>query len=133
MKRLIGLAAFAALLSVSAQAQTKAPSVSGSSPITGGSYSGGGGSGGLGSGSSGRLPSYPPAQFRVNAVSGTQEAFSPSTFLTYDQAIAAGKAALASTKTLAEIAAENSSAQKAKAKVAFVQDAHGNIIAVPQQ
>jgi hypothetical protein len=133
MKRFIGLAAFVALLSAPAHAQNKAIGVSSSNPITGSSYSGGGGGGGgLGSSSSGRLPRYPPAQFAVNAVSGTEEAYNPSTFLSYDQAIAAGKAANAGTKSLAETAVENSNTQKAKAKVAFVQDADGNVVAIPR-
>jgi len=103
-----------------------------SNPNTSGSYSGGGGAGGLGSSGSGHLPSYPLAQFAVNAVSGTNEEFTPSTFLTFEQAIAAGKAAMPDTRPLGEVAQENSDAQKAKAKIAFVQDASGNVIAVPR-
>ena len=135
MKRFIGLAAFVALLSAPAHAQNKATGISGSNPIIGSSYGGGAGGGGLSGSSSGsgRLPSYPPARFAVNAVSGTEETYNPSTFLSYDQAIAAGKAAaVAGTKTLAQIAAENSNTQKVKAKVAFVQGANGKVVTIPR-
>jgi hypothetical protein len=129
MKKILGAAALVLLFSVPALAQYKPPS----GPVT---YSGGGGGGGaLSGGSTGsRLPNYAPAQFATAAASGSDSTFAPSTFLTFDQAVAEGKAeALAVHKSLAEVAAENNARAKAKAKYAFVQDTSGRVVTTPQQ
>jgi hypothetical protein len=132
MKRLLVFATFVALFSAPARAQSKSAGSSGTGYPTNSGYSGGGGGGfSGGGGNSGPLPDYPPAHFAMNAISGTEDAFSPSTFLPFEQAVAAGKAAAAArAKSPAEAAKENSDAQKAKARVVFVQDAAGNVIPV---
>lgn len=73
--------------------------------------------------------SVPPTHFAVSHVSGTDADFIPSSFRTFEQAVAEGRAALAAqARTLAQIADENSKTQKTKAKLAIVQDASGNVI-----
>jgi len=62
-------------------------------------------------------------------VTGTDADFTPSSFRTFEQAVAEGKAALAAhARTVAQVADENSKAQKAKARLAIVQDASGKVI-----
>ena len=96
------------------------------------SYGGGGGYAGTGGGIGGSasfqtLPSIPPANLPSTAVSGSDASFVPSTFLPYNQAIAAGKAVLdAQHKSVAEAAAENSRARRLKAKTAIIENAAGN-------
>ena len=75
------------------------------------------------------LVSTPPAHFAVSRVGGTDADFIPSSFRSFDQAVAEGKAILAAqARTLVQIAEENSKAQKAKARLVIVQDASGNVI-----
>ncbi len=139
MKRFLGVAAFVLLFSISAQAQVKASAGSSGSSATN-FNGGGGGTGGSGIGGSSmggtngaRLPSYPRATFDVTAVSGGDPSFAPSTFLSFDQAVAEGKAMIAANrKSLGQIAMENSTAPKAKAKFSFVQDANGNVVPAAQ-
>jgi hypothetical protein len=133
MKRFLAVAAFVVLFSASAHAQNKGGVGSSGAGYPTNSGYGGGGGGGVsgGGGNSGPLPDYPSAHFAMSAISGTDDAFSPSTFLPYDQAIAAGKVAVAAhAKSPAEAAEENSNARKAKAKVVFVQDANGGVVAL---
>ena len=80
------------------------------------------------------LPSYPAASLAATAVSGTDAEFVPSTFLPFESAVAAGKAALdAQHASLAQAAEANSRAPKAKAKFALIEDATGNaVIATPR-
>ncbi len=100
---------------------------------------GGGGGGGYGGGSGGgpmgfhTLPSIPPANLRSSAVGGTEASFVPSTFLPYNQAIAAGEAVLdAQHESVAEAAAENSRAPRLKAKAAIIENAAGDpVITTP--
>ncbi|HKV03731.1 MAG TPA: hypothetical protein VJO53_01355 [Candidatus Acidoferrales bacterium] len=112
MKRILGLGALMLGCSLPAHAQ-----------FLGGTIGGAGSSG----------VSFPvvidpaPTHFAVSYVGGTGADFVPSSFLSYDKALAAGRAAVeAQTKSLAQIADENNRAQKAKAKFALVQDARGN-------
>ena len=133
MKKLIGVVALVLLFSFSAHAQGKGMGV-GSSASSNSSGGGGTGSGGIAGGTSGsHLPGYPRASFAVSAVSGGDPSFAPSTFLSFDQAVAEGKAInAASQKSLAEIATENSTVPKAKAKFTFVQNADGKLVPTAQ-
>jgi len=71
----------------------------------------------------------PPTHFNVTGVTGTDADFTPSSFRTFEQAVAEGKAALAfRARTVAQIADENNKVQKAKARLAIVQDASGKVI-----
>jgi hypothetical protein len=136
MKRILGVAVFVLLLSAPAHGQARgsspAPAVSSSTAATSGGGGGGIGGGAL-SGAS-NTPSfhhYPAAKFDLKDVSGTEADFTPSAFLPYDRAIAAGQAALnAQKKTLVEAAAEGSRTPPSRAKVALVQDANGDPIIV---
>jgi hypothetical protein len=115
MKRFLGLAALVFFFTLPAHAQL------------GGAISGGS----LFGSSFHTLPSYPSAKFVSTGVSGTEADFVPSAFVTYDQAIAQGKAAIkAETKSVARAASENSSAIKPRAKFAMVQDGEGNVVIV---
>jgi hypothetical protein len=76
------------------------------------------------------LPSIPPAHFEVRAVSGGAD-FVPSSYASYEEALAEGRAALAEqAKTLAEIAREYNSVPKAKARLVLVQDDHGTAVLI---
>jgi hypothetical protein len=121
MKRFLILAVFALGLALPAHAQF------GGQSIGSGSLSSGGG---INAGAP-RLASEPPAQFAMTGVSGNEAEFTPSAFLAYDQAIAAGKESLAAKeKSVAKVASENSTVQKPRAKFAMVQDCNGNPIIV---
>lgn len=136
MKKLLGIAAFALLFSVPAHGQMSRGAAAGSVPgptANGGGSGGGGGYNLSGTAAGTRLSGYPRAQFSVTAVTGGDPSYSPSTFLPFEQAVAEGNAENASPKTLAQIAAENNSAPKAKAKFAFVQDAQGRVVPAPHQ
>jgi hypothetical protein len=131
MKKVLGAAVLVMLFSVPALAQARttgstAPNTTSSGGGGGVSLSGGGGYGN-------KLPSYPRASFATTAASGGDSSFAPSTFLSFDQAVAEGKA-VASTvqKTLGEVAAENNATAKAKAKYEFVQDANGRVVPTQQ-
>ncbi len=58
------------------------------------SYAGGGagGAGGIGSGGSGAVLHVPPTHFEVRTVSGSASDYVPSTFVSYDSAVAEGEA-----------------------------------------
>jgi hypothetical protein len=74
------------------------------------------------------LPWTPPATPQTLNVSGAEATFSPSTFLAFDRAVAAGKANLKEqAKTVAEAAAESRNA-KASAKIQVAQDDNGNVV-----
>lgn len=137
MKRFLGLAALILGLAVSAHGQSaRAGAVAGG--VTGGVMSSGGGGFGGGGGDTGgmggasnfhTLPSIPPANLPSTAVSGTEASFVPSTFLPYNQAIAAGEAVLdAQHKSVAEAAAENSRTHRLKAKAAMIDNAAGKAV-----
>jgi hypothetical protein len=129
MRIFLGVTVFVLLFSIPARAQMKG---TGQSTAPTSSYNGGGG--GTGGGSVGgatvaRIPSYPRATFDMSEVSGGDPSFAPSTFRSFDQAVAEGRAILAEDrKSLGQIAAENSSSPKAATKFTFVQDASGNVV-----
>lgn len=75
------------------------------------------------------LVSIPPTHFAVSRVGGSDSDFIHSSFRSFDQAVAEGKSVLAiQARTLAQAAEENGKTQKAKARLAIVQDASGNVI-----
>lgn len=114
MKRILGIAVVILWFAVPAQAQIFGNSISGGGSISHVIFP--------------VHPSTPPAHFDVRAVSGSAD-FVPSSFATYEQALAQGRAALAAqAKTLAQIAKENSSAPKPKARLVLVQDDRGRAV-----
>jgi hypothetical protein len=116
MKRILGVAVLILWFAVPAHAQG-----------FGGSLSGGGS---LGHVTFPALPSIPPAHFDVRAERGGAD-FVPSSYASYEQALAEGRAALTQqAKTLAEIARENSGIPKAKARLVLVQDDYGRAVLV---
>jgi len=132
MKMLLGIAAFALIFSVPAHGQVSRGAGSAPGANVNGSSSGGG------YGLSGMtirpgLASYPRARLDMTAVSGGDPSYAPSQFMSFEQAVAEGNAENVAPKTLAQVAAENSSAPKAKAKFAFVQDANGRVVPVAHQ
>jgi len=139
MKRFLGLTVLIFGLSVPAHAQAK--SAGAMAGMTGGGVVGsatGGGAGGFGGGASGvtnfnTLPVFAPAKLPSTAVSGSDRTFEPSTFLPYDQAIAAGQQILDEQhKSLAEVAAESSQERHLKARTEIIQNAVGDpVIATP--
>lgn len=135
MKRFLGLAILAAGLAVPAHAQMSHSVSAGGAANTLTSNGGGGGygGGGLGGGSSSgnKLTNCPRAQFSVAAVSGTQQDYVPSTFVSYDKAVAEGRNILAAPpKSIVEAAHEQAEAHAEKAKLALVQDYNGNAVVV---
>jgi len=136
MKRLLGLAILAAGLAIPAHAQgfhggASAGSSSNGLPTNGGGGGFGGGFGGGLSSAGNRLPAYPLANFNLAAVSGTQAEYVPSTFVSYDQAVAEGREILATPpKTLVQAAREQASTRTDKARFALVQDRNGNAVIV---
>jgi hypothetical protein len=130
MKRLIGLAILAVAVAVPAHAQSTHPAAGGTTFTTNGSAGSLGGGGGFGGSGGSKLASVPPAHFNVTSASGSQS-YEPSTFLSYDQAVAAGKTVLDTPPpTVAEAARQQASAHTEKAKVALVQDDYGRAIIV---
>jgi hypothetical protein len=130
MNRLIGLTILVMGLAAPAHAQTAhaAPMASGSgSPINSTSGGSGAGSGGFGGSSIGSRPlSSPPAHFNATNVSGSRDSYVPSTFVSYDAALAAGKQLIDTPPlTVAEAARRQASAHPEKAKLALVQDDYG--------
>jgi hypothetical protein len=114
MKRILGVAVLILWFAVPAHAQSIGGSI--------------GGGGSLGQVSFHTLPTVPRAHFKVGAVRGGAD-FEPSSFAPYEQALAQGRAALtAEAKTLAEIARENATVPKPKARLAIVQDDQGRAI-----
>lgn len=136
MKRFFGLAILAAGLAIPAHAQTLHGYAAGGAASSATSSSGGGGygGGGFGGGLSGggtKLASYPVAHFGVASVSGSQQDYVPSTFVAYDKALAEGRDILANPpKSVVEAAHEQVGTQTEKARLALVQDDHGNAIVV---
>lgn len=131
MKKILGIVALGLLFSIPAYAQGRSFGV-GSSPSAALNFGGGSmGGGSVGGSSTAHLPANVPAQFGTAAYSG-DESFAPSSFLTFQQAVEEGKLESAPQKSVAQVAAENQAAAKAKSRVAFVQDARGNVVPVPR-
>jgi hypothetical protein len=129
MKMFLGVSAFVLLFSVPAHAQMRGTGQS-ASPMSRFNGGGGGtGGGSIGGTNAAGIPNYQRATFNMSEVSGGDPSFAPSTFRSFEQAVAEGKAILADDqKSLGQIAAENNTRQKATAKFAFVQDANGNAV-----
>lgn len=137
MKRVLGVMVLILGFSIPAHAQASRGTVPASGGSGGMTTGGGGGFGGSGSGDSGgmsgvnfhTLPSIPPANLPSVEVSGTKADFVPSTFLPFDQAVAEGQAVLdAQHKSVAQAAAENSRANRAKAKAAIIENGAGDAV-----
>ncbi len=130
MKKFLGISAIVFLCAIPAHAQGKFTGGSaGSLNNTGPLSFGGGGMGGSVSSNTSHLPDYPRARFSTAAVTG-DSSFLPSSFMTFEQAVAEGIAESAPGKSIAQAAADNQAATKAKARVEFVQDHSGNVIPV---
>ena len=136
MKRFLGLTVLILGLSIPAHGQRAAAGMTGGA--AGGAVSFGGGYGGSGGGLTGptdfhTLPSIPPARLPSTAVSGSDATFVPSTFLPYNQAIAAGEAILdAQHESVVEAAAKNSLVHRLPAKATIIENAIGNpVITTP--
>ena len=132
VKKLIGLFVLILGVSLSAHAQSRPVPAGGSSTGGGGNSLG---SGGVGvGGSTGKVMwpnmlNVPRAQFSAINVSGTEQDFQPSTFLSFEKAVAIGQAVIDDEHaSLAEVAARNLRAPKEKARIAFVEDAMGNAV-----
>jgi hypothetical protein len=147
MKPLIGLSALILLFSLSTRAQIIGGSIgTGSSLSSVGSLSQ---AGSLNPTSSSRPTAFsPPAQFRMTITSGSAETFVPSSFVTYDQALAAGAAdsfrsffmpydqaiakgiadLAAKPKSLAQVAQEYRREERPKSAVKFIQDSNGRVV-----
>jgi hypothetical protein len=129
MKKFLGVAAIVFLAALPAHAQRSGFSGGGAAGNAELNF-GGGSIGGSGiSPTVTRLPDYPRAQFAVATVKG-DESFSPSSFMTFEQAVAEGIAESQPAKSLAQAAADNQAAMKAKARFEFVQDHSGRVIPV---
>jgi hypothetical protein len=134
MKKLIGIGTFVLVFAVPAHGQAaRRMGLVGSSSTNAVNGGSGGYGGSLSSGSGSRLPIYPAAHPGVVAVQGGDPSYAPSTFLTFEQAVAEGQAANAAPKSLGEVAAEYSTARKVRVKFAFEQDSRGNVVPSPQQ
>jgi len=120
MKKILFLAVLVIGCSVPAFAQHGGGSA-GPGSNGGGGYGGGFGGGSLSGG--GTLPSCPPTQFAVVAVSGSNAEWEPSTFVSFEKAVAFGKQMIViESRTVAEAARENNAARREKARMAVVQD-----------
>jgi hypothetical protein len=134
MKRMIALAVLAVGLAVPVHAQTGRVAAGGGASSVSPSGGGGWGSGGFGGGSTASRPlNYPLTHFSVASVSGSQQEYVPSVFVSYDQAIATGQTVLDTPPmTVAEASRHLGDMRPEKAKVAFVQDDAGRVIIVPR-
>lgn len=132
MKRLIALAVLAVGVAVPTHAQTIHAAAGGGSssvPAAGGGVGGGGFSGGFG----GVAVHNPSAHFSVTSVSGSPQEFVPSTFVSYDKAVAEGQNVLDTPEpTVAEAARKQGDTHAEKAKLALVQNYYGKAIIVPR-
>jgi hypothetical protein len=118
MKRILGIAALILWFAVPAHAQSFGGSISGA--------------GGIGHVIFPVHSSTPPARFQVRAVSGSKADFTPSSFASYEQALAEGRAALAAqVKTLADVARENNTTPRVRARLVAVQDNRGRVVLAP--
>jgi hypothetical protein len=89
---------------------------------------GGGIGGGSSTGSSGATLQVPPTQFAVRAVSGSASDYVPSTFVSYESAVAEGDAALAANSQPLGTSAQGSTKPAAKnVKAQIVQKQGGDV------
>jgi hypothetical protein len=133
MKKVFGVVVLGLLFSVPANAQGRGGfggSAAGSN--SGGLTFGGGAAGGgaVGGQSRANIPDYGRAVFATAAYSGGEGNFAPSSFLSFEQAVEVGKLESEGRKSVAEAAAENQAAKKAKSRVEFVQDSVGNVVSL---
>jgi hypothetical protein len=129
MKRAISFAVLGVLFAIPAHAQ-RAGGGSSNSGNTGG-VGAAGSVGGGGTVAFHVLPFAPPAQFQMIDFSGVETI--TSHFMPFEKSIAIGQSELdASGKTLAQAAAQNRQAERAKAKFLIEQDAVGNVVMVRQ-
>ena len=135
MRRMIAWAVLAVGLAVPTHAQTGHVVAGGGAGSVSASGGGGGwGGGGFGGGSTAsRLLSYPLTHFNVASVSGSQQEYVPSVFVSYDEAIATGQTVLDTPPmTVAEASRQMGTMRQERAKVAFLQDGSGRVILVPR-
>ena len=120
MIKITGAAVLVLAFAVAAQAG-HGPSAHFSASST--TYAGGAsGGGGMGAGGSGGILHVPPTRFAVRAVSGSASDYIPSTFVSYDSAVAEGEASLAARpEPLGTFARENSKPVAKNAKVQTAQ------------
>ena len=127
MKIALGFAAIILLAAMPAHAQARGGAVSRSG-------SGGSGAGSYGGALSGvssfsNLGYVPAANLPSTNVSGSDATFTPSTFVTFSEAIAQGNANIKEqSKTVAQAAAESRNTTKTTAKIIVMQDDRGNLI-----
>ncbi len=133
MKKVFGIVALGLLFSIPAHAQNKGFGVTVSGSGGGLIFGGGGGIGGSAAGGETRaqLPAYGRAHFATAAYRG-DPTFAPSSFLTFEQAVEAGKSELAPQKSVVQAAAETMAAMKAKSRVEFVQAPGGKVVPLPR-
>ena len=123
MKIAFGSLAMILLCSVAAQGQMGQVVVS-----RGG---GGGGAGGAISGAVGFsiLPWAAPARLEAINVSGSDATFLPSTFVTFESAVAQGKIEITEQRrTVVQAAAASRKALQTRSRVQYLQDDRGNVI-----
>ena len=133
MQKILGIAVLGLLCSIPAQAQGRfGGSGIGSSSSAPLNFGGGTVNGGSVLGDTvSHIPSYSRAQFDTASYGG-DSSFAPSSFLPFPQAVAAGNAANAEPKSVAQAAAENPATRRAKSRVSFVQDGVGHVVPVPR-
>ncbi|HXX70763.1 MAG TPA: hypothetical protein VEI55_00610 [Candidatus Acidoferrum sp.] len=132
MKRLMALGVLTVGLTLPTHAQTAHTAAGGAANLPTSNGSGGWGGGG-GSTAGSRPVSHPRAQFNTTSVSGSQNEYVPSVFVSYDRAIATGQNALDTPPpTVAEAARQQSNTHPEKAKLALVQDIHGRAMVISQ-
>jgi hypothetical protein len=136
MKRALVLGTLIFAVSLCAHAQGRMPSGGGTiNPNAPGGPTGYGGStggyGGLTAGPTAfnTLPHIAPTAFVVAGASGSEEDFEPSSFLSFDKAVALGQAEEAARKkTLAEAARDNAKEKTEKSKLAVIEDSQGKLM-----
>jgi hypothetical protein len=75
------------------------------------------------------LPWTPPASPQAIEVTGTDATYLPSTFVSFDRAVAVGKDDIREqAKTVAQVAAESRQTAKAAAKIRVAQDNRGKLV-----
>jgi hypothetical protein len=137
MKRALVLGTLIFAVSLCAHAQSRTPNGGGAYNPNAVIPGGNGGNGGLGGVNPGPtvfnvLPHDCPTQFTVAGVSGSDADFEPSSFLSFDKAVALGQAEeTAMKKTIADAARDNAKEKAAnaeKAKLAVVEDSQGRLV-----